>query len=287
MPSLLVINPNTTQAMTDDIGRGARAAAGPDTVIDCVQPAAGPRSIEGFTDEVLAAYNLVDTVAAARGRYDGIVVACYGDPAISACREVSDVPVVGIAEASFHMACLVAHKWSIVTVLPRVKPLLEEVVIRNGLERRCASIRPAPLTVLEIEEDLDRAKRMMVDEARIAIEQDGAEAILLGCAGLGPIDKAMQDELGVPVFDGTACAVKLSESLIAYGVTTAKVHAYLCAGAEGDRRRSGEPRLRLRSGVWRHERAVRGRRARRRGLLLAGCGSEEAAVISLDVRRRR
>jgi allantoin racemase len=227
MPSLLVINPNTTQAMTDDIGRGARAAAGPDTTIECVQPAAGPRSIEGFTDEVLAAYNLVDTVAAARGRHDAIIIACYGDPAISACREISDVPVIGIAEASFHMASLVAHKWSIVTVLPRVKPLLEEVVHRNGLERRCASIRPAPLTVLEIEEDLDRAKRMMVDEARIAIEHDGAEAILLGCAGLGPIDKAMQEELGVPVFDGTACAVKLAEGLIGYGVTTAKVHAFL------------------------------------------------------------
>lgn len=227
MPSVLVINPNTTQAMTDDIGRGARAAAGPDTQIDCVQPAAGPRSIEGYTDEVLAAYHLVDTVAAARGRYDAIVVACYGDPAIGACREISEVPVIGIAEASFHMASLVAHKWSIVTVLPRIKPLLEEVVQRNGLERRCASIRPAPLTVLEIEEDLDRAKRMMVEEARTAIEQDGAEAILLGCAGLGPIDKAMQAELGVPVFDGTACAVKLAESLIAYGVSTAKVAAYL------------------------------------------------------------
>ena len=87
MPSLLVINPNTTQAMTDDIGRGARAAAGPDTVIECIKPASGPRSIEGFTDEVLAAYNLVDTVAAARGKYDGIIVACYGDPAVSACRE--------------------------------------------------------------------------------------------------------------------------------------------------------------------------------------------------------
>jgi allantoin racemase len=227
MPKLLVVNPNTTQAMTDDIGRGARAAAGPDTVIDCVQPSSGPRSIEGFTDEVLAAYNLVDVVAAARGQYDGVVVACYGDPAIAACREISDVPVVGIAEASFHMACLVAHKWSIVTVLPRVKPLLEEVVHRNGLERRCASIRPAPLTVLEIEEDLDRAKRMMVEEARIAIAEDGAEAILLGCAGLGPIDKAMQAELGVPVFDGTACAVKLLESLLAYGVTTSRVAAFV------------------------------------------------------------
>jgi allantoin racemase len=227
MPHLLVVNPNTTQAMTDDIARGARAVAGPDTTIDCVSPSRGPRSIEGHADEVLAAYNLVDVVAEARGKYDGVVIACYGDPAIAACREISDVPVVGIAEASMHMACLVAHKWSIVTVLPRVKPLLEEVVHRNGLERRCASIRPAPLTVLEIEEDLDRAKRMMVDEARIAIRDEGAEAILLGCAGLGPIDKPMQEELGVPVFDGTACAVKLIESLLAYGVSTSKVAAFM------------------------------------------------------------
>jgi allantoin racemase len=227
MPSILVINPNTTQAMTDDIARSAEAAAGPDTTITCVSPAAGPRSIEGFTDEVLAAYHLVDTVAAARGKYDGIVIACYGDPAVSACREVADVPVVGIAEATFFMASLVAHKWSIVTVLPRVRPLLEEVVHRAGIERRCASVRSAPLTVLEIEEDLDRAKQLISAEAAAAIAEDGAEAILLGCAGMGPIDKAMQAELGVPVFDGTACAVRLVEDLISYGVTTAKVAAYL------------------------------------------------------------
>jgi allantoin racemase len=68
---------------------------------------------------------------------------------------------------------------------------------------------------------------MMLDEARDAIENDGAEAILLGCAGLGPIDKTMQEALGVPVFDGTACAVTLLEGLHRYGVTTAKVRAYL------------------------------------------------------------
>ncbi len=224
---VLVINPNTTQAMTDEIGKVARAAAAPDTEIDCVSPPNGPRSIEGFTDEVLASYHTVDLVAQTQGDYDGYVIACFGDPAISACREISDVPVVGIAEAAFHMASLVAHKWSIVTVLPRVKPLMEEVVHRNGMEYRCASIRCTPLTVLEIEEDIERTKRMMLDEARDAIANDGAEAILLGCAGLGPIDKTMQIALGAPVFDGTACAVKLLEGLHHYGVTTAKVRAYL------------------------------------------------------------
>jgi allantoin racemase len=227
MPSLLVINPNTTQAMTDEIGHVARAVAAPGTEIDCVSPESGPRSIEGHADEVLAAYNTLDLVAKTRGQYDGYVIACFGDPAIAACREVADVPVVGIAEAAFHMASLVAYKWSIVTVLPRVKPFMEEVIHRNGIEGKCASIRCTPLTVLEIEADIERTKRMMLDEARDAIENDGAEAILLGCAGLGPIDKTMQEALGVPVFDGTACAVTLLEGLHRYGVKTAKVAAYL------------------------------------------------------------
>jgi allantoin racemase len=212
--------------MTDEIDRVARASAGPGTEVVTVQPAAGPRSIEGSADEVLAGYHTVDLVAETRGTYDAYVIACYGDPALAACREVSAVPVIGIAEASFHLASLVAFKWSIVTVLPRVKPLLEELVHRNGMELRCASIRCTPLTVLEIEEDIERTKGLMVEEGRRAIAEDGAEAILLGCAGLGPLDKWMQDQLGVPVLDGTACAVKLAEALHGYALTTSKVAAY-------------------------------------------------------------
>jgi allantoin racemase len=176
---------------------------------------------------VLASYHTVETVAGTKGQYDGYVIACYGDPAVNACREVAGVPVVGIAEASFHMASLVAFKWSIVSVLPRVKPLLEELVHRNGMELKCASIRCTPLSVLEIEQDIEGAKQLMVAEGKQAVAEDGAEAILLGCAGLGPLDKRMQEELGVPVFDGTACAVKLVEDLHQYGVTTAKVAAFL------------------------------------------------------------
>lgn len=224
---ILVINPNTTPGMTDEIAAVATTAAAAGTSVDCVSPSQGPRSIEGFTDEVLASYHTLEVVAGTSGQYDGYVIACFGDPALPACREVSAVPVVGIAEAAFHMASLVAYTWSIVTVLPRVRPLLEELVRHNGVEARCASIRCTPLTVLEIEQDLDRTKRMMLDEARKAIDNDGAEAVLLGCAGLGPIDKVMQSELGVPVFDGTACAVKLLEGLHHYGATTAKVRAYL------------------------------------------------------------
>src|SRR5207249_4897498 len=143
---ILVINPNTTEAMTHEIDKVAQAAASKGTESETVQPKAGPRSIEGSADEVVAAYHTVDVVAGTQGKYD--------------------------------------------------------------------------------EEDIDRTKRMMVDEGRKAIEEDGAEAILLGCAGLGPLDKWMQQQLGVPVLDGVACGVKLAEDLHSYGITSSKVAAY-------------------------------------------------------------
>lgn len=223
---ILVINPNTTQAMTDEIAAAASAVARPDTEIDCTSPAAGPRSIEGHADEAIAAYHTLQKVAETRGQYDAYVIACFGDPGLYACREVADVPVVGIAEAAMHMACLVAHRWSIVTVLPRVEPFLAEAVHRAGLTEKCASIRCTPLSVLEIEEDIERTKNLIVEYARLAIDEDGAEAILLGCAGLGPIDKTMQETLGVPVLDGTACAVTMAEGLHAYRLATSRAKAF-------------------------------------------------------------
>ena len=62
--------------------------------------------------------------------------------------------------------------------------------------------------------------------SRAAIAEDGAEAVCLGCAGMGPLDKAVQAELGVPVLDGTACAVKLVEGIVDYGLFTSRVAAY-------------------------------------------------------------
>jgi allantoin racemase len=224
---ILVVNPNTTQAMTDDNLELALVAAAPGTVVESLSPVDGPPSIEGHADEVIAAHYTLELVAETLGRYDGYVIACFGDPGVAACREIADVPVVGMAEAAMSMAGLVAHRWSIISPIPRGVPMFADLVRRYGLEARCASIRAVQMGVLEIAQDFDRAKRMILEEARRAIDEDGAEAILPGCAGFGPIDKAMQRELGVPVLDGVACGVKLVEALLGYGVTTAKVQAYL------------------------------------------------------------
>ncbi|MFQ5426138.1 MAG: aspartate/glutamate racemase family protein, partial [Gaiellales bacterium] len=180
----LVINPNTTEAMTADIGEQARRYARGDVEIEEISPSWGPRSIEGHYEDYLAAAATVETIRQRAADYDGVIIACYGDPGLYAAREVSPVPVVGIAEASMLMACTVAHKFSIVTVLPRILPLLEDLVRHVGMESRCASIRSTSLSVLDIERDPTLAEREITAEAKRAVAEDRAEAILLGCAGM-------------------------------------------------------------------------------------------------------
>ena len=223
---ILVINANTTDAMTDDIAAAASRYARPGTEITAVSPSWGPRSIEGHYEEELAAVATLEVVRERASEFDGVVLACYGDPGLFAAREISPVPVVGIAEASMLMACTVAHRFSIVTVLGRIKPMLDDMVRLHGLEQRCASIRTTELTVLDCERDPTAATREIVTTARLAIAEDGAEAICLGCAGMGPLDKAVEAEVGVPVLDGVACAVKLVEGLVDYGLFTSRVAAF-------------------------------------------------------------
>lgn len=223
---ILAINPNTTQAMTDDIGRQARKYARADTEIVAVSPPTGPRSIEGHFEDYIAAAATVEMVAQYRDDYDAFIIACYGDPGLYACREVTEKPVIGIAEASIRMSLFLAHNYSIVTVLPRVRPLLSDLVRSVGSESRCASIRCCNLTVLEIEEDPKRAVIELINESKKAVEEDHAESILLGCAGMGPLDEEIYAAVHVPVLDGTVCAVKIAEGLYDYHQMTSKVAAF-------------------------------------------------------------
>jgi allantoin racemase len=223
---ILVVNPNTSRRMTTEIAQAAREGARPDTEILCLSPEHGPETIEGHTDEAIAAYHAIDLVAGRRSGYDGYVIACYGDPAVAACRELVAAPVLGIAEASFHMACLIAHRWSVLTLLPRLEPILQDLLVRHGVERRCASVRAVSLGVAGAGEDHERTVELLTAEARRAIAEDGAEAILLGCAGLGPVAAPLGAALGVPVIESVSCAVGLIEALVGCGLSTSKASAF-------------------------------------------------------------
>ena len=224
---ILVVNPNTTESMTEEIGISARRCAQPGTVIDAVTAEWGPRSIEGHFEEVLAAAATVQLVARHKNDYDAFVIACYGDPGLYAAKEVTEHPVIGIGEASTLLACMLAHRFSVITVIARIVPMLTDMIGRYGLSERCASVRSSGMTVLEIENDPSRAAREIVRAARLAIEQDGAEAITLGCAGMGSIERRVAEQLtDVPVIDGVVAAVKAAEALVGAGLSTSKACAF-------------------------------------------------------------
>lgn len=222
-----VVNPNTTLEMTETIGKAGRSVARDGTEVVAVSPSFGPASIESYYDEFLCAPGLIEEIK--KGESEGVdayIVACYGDPALHACREVTERPVIGIAEASMYTASILAARFSIVTVIPRIKTLLEEMVASYGFGHKVASIRTTPLYVLDIEKDPHACFETLRQESRAAMETDDAEAILLGCAGFADFASELEQELGIPVLDGVVCAVKLAEAMVELGKSTSKRKTY-------------------------------------------------------------
>ena len=223
---ILVVNPNTSEEMTRDIAEQAARYARPDTELETVAAPWGPRSIEGHYEEHVAAVATLEAIGRRAGSFDAVVIACFGDPGLYAAREVSPVPVIGIAEAALLMACTVSYRFSVVTVLPRVRPLIEETVRRVGLESRCASVRTTPLSVLDCERDPDAA-RPRDRHRRPRGGRGGRRGVdLPRLRRHGAARPPRRRRARHPVLDGVACAIKLAEGVVDYGLSTSRVAAF-------------------------------------------------------------
>jgi allantoin racemase len=216
-----VINPNTSASMTAKIGAAAAAVAAPGTVIEAVQPSFGAPSIEGHFDEVWGAAGVSEQVLAGPDA-DAYVIACFGDPGLHSARELAAGPVIGIAEAAFHAAALLATGFSVVTTLSRTCVIAEHLVQQYGFERRCKGIHGTDIAVLELEDPASDAFARILAASEHALVHDRSGAIVLGCAGMADLCAALQQRLGVPVIDGVAAAVKLAEALVGLGLKTSK-----------------------------------------------------------------
>jgi allantoin racemase len=224
---ILVVNPNTTAAMTEKIGRAARAVAASGTEIIAVNPPDGPVSIEGYYDEAFSVPGLLAEIA--KGEASGVtahIIACFDDTGLEAARSLASAPVIGIGEAAFHLASMLGHRFAVVTTLSRSIAAIENNLLKYGLASRCAKVRACEVPVLALDDPASNASAQISAEIERAKREDNADVVVLGCAGMADLAARLSEQHGVPVVDGVASAVKLAEALGVLGLKTSKGRAY-------------------------------------------------------------
>ena len=220
-----LVNPNTTHAMTVKARDAAIRVAASGTEIVATEPEVGPVSIEGYYDEAFAVPGMLQCIRE-QNACDGHVIACFDDTGLDASRSIATAPVVGICESACFMAMQIANTFSIVTTLNRSVPALHQLTHRYGVSHRCASIKASEIPVLELENMNTEAVSKLEHAVAAALIDDGAEAIVLGCAGMVDLTTHLQKKFDVPVVDGVTAAVKMVEGLISQGLKTSRVNGY-------------------------------------------------------------
>jgi allantoin racemase len=188
----------------------------------------GPASIESEFDEALSVPDTIRRAIDAEARgCNAIIIDCMGDPGLHACREVVRIPVVGPSQTAMHVASLLGHRFSFITVLDRLRSLVGKLVASYGLNETYASFRAVDIPVLDIGHDLGALTAALSREAIAAVKQDNADAIILGCTGFLGCAGAMRGALleagcDVPVIDPIPLAVQVADALVKTGLSHSK-----------------------------------------------------------------
>ncbi|MDW7662637.1 MAG: aspartate/glutamate racemase family protein [Bacillota bacterium] len=183
----------------------------------------GTASIEGEYDEALAAPGILKLAKKAQDqKFDGVFISCMGDPAVESARELLDIPVVGPCRASMLYAADMTHKFSVVTVVDGVIPLIEKVGRQLGLSNKIVSVRAVDIPVLELN-DKEKLVTALFEESLVTIRNHGSQAIILGCTGMIGVNLQLSERLiengyDIPVIDPTSVSIRYLESLIKTGL---------------------------------------------------------------------
>ena len=215
-----VIIPNASVRFRDSQIMERKKAALPGTEVEIVCLPHGPVSIESAYDEAMAAPYIIEEVRKAQEEgYDAVSLDCAMDTVVRAAREAVRIPVTSAGEASYLMAMSLCRKFSVVTVLKSTAAEIRENIARYGFESRVSSVRCADVPVLELSDE-KKAYSAILKESKKAVESEGAEVIVLGCTGMSPLARRLQEELDIPVIDPAVASLKLAEIFVSMGITT-------------------------------------------------------------------
>ena len=204
---IYVINPNSTVAVTEGIDRACeplRMAGGPK--IECVTLAEGPpgiqtqRDVDGVVAPLLRLIGELDSRAAA------FVIACFSDPGLHSAREATRKPVLGIMESGILAALTLGQRFGVIAILPGSIPRHRRAIGAMGLAERLAGERAVGLNVVELADESKTLDRMIAVASELR-DRDGANSIVMGCAGMAQYRDRVERAAGIPVVEPTQAAV--------------------------------------------------------------------------------
>lgn len=217
---MLWVNPVHSAGHDAQMADNFRRLVGPSTAVDVLSfDPPGPTHLEYATHGAAVAAPLLSAVRwARRVGYDALCIGCFYDPGLRAARELAGTMVVTApAEACMHSATVLGSRVSVLIANPDCRAEAREAVERTGLGARVVSYRSLDMRVHDFQESPERTRDRMLQQARIAIESDGADALVLGCTLEYGLGESAQRELGVPVLDATSTPVTFAEYLVALG----------------------------------------------------------------------
>src|SRR5881296_967466 len=217
---ILVINPNSSEAVTAQIMESARRAASAGTELVGITTKGGTRNIDSAFGDYLSGAFMIRTCL------DAVVLAGFGRVGIDALKEALTIPVVSIAESSMAMACLLGHRFTTLTMLQQFIPYQQDLVRYYGFEAKCASVRAININVEECVTDREKTLTQLSAEIRKIVAEDRSEVVILACAGLCGYDTELSRLAGVPVLDPVAVAVKVAEGFVGLGLAQSKIRKF-------------------------------------------------------------
>ncbi len=225
MPKALVINPNTSEWMTDAIRKSANGVFSGTWNYQAVQLEGGPETIDSWVDTSIATIAMLSLIRQNED-VDGIVIACFGDPGLFTLREIVDVPVVGIAEAGFLTACMIGFRFGILGGSSKDIPWMESILWGYGIERRCAGVEPINMSVSDTGEDLKDTLDALANASR-KLKSYGAESVILGCGGWGGFRKDLELMVNLPVIDPGEAGCWQLRALVEMNLSSSRVGMYI------------------------------------------------------------
>ena len=205
---LLVINPNTTESITLKVAACVRAMVPQACEVEAITAAFGPRYIASRAAFAIASHASLDAFARHGAGADAILLACFGDPGLDALREVASVPVIGLVEAAGHEASAGGRRYAIVTGGERWGPMLEEMLRLRNLDGSLAAIRTVAPSGAAIAADPDGSIAMLAQACESVVQEDGAQAVILGGAGLVNLAARVQPYVSAPVICSVEAGVR-------------------------------------------------------------------------------